>query len=79
MILELAFHLLFETVLFGVGRYVIIIATFGRVRPVTLKEIWAIRAQKDRAMEIYYEFMAVTLVGMITLGAILALLISLHG
>lgn len=79
MILDLAFHLLFETALFGVGRYVIIIGTSGKVRPVTLKEFWAIRAQKDRAMEIYYEFMAVTLVGMITLGAILALVISLNG
>ncbi|QBE66326.1 hypothetical protein [Pseudoduganella lutea] len=78
MILELAFHLLFETVLFGVGRYVIIIATFGRVRPVTLKETWAICAQKGRAMEIYYEFVAVTLIGMITLGVILTLVISLH-
>jgi hypothetical protein len=77
IIVELAFYLLMDVVLYGVGRWTIIALSFGRVRPSRLRDIWSTRTDRGRAMGLYYESVAVNLVGMAVLAAIVALCLFL--
>lgn len=77
-IAEIALHLLGDLMLYSLGRLVIIVLSLGRVRPMSLAELWRIRAQKDLAMAHYWEIGAIQFVGMLVLFAILFLCLALH-
>jgi len=70
LIAEVAFHLVGEILFYGVGRVAIIALSFGRIRPRNFKELWVSRADNDLAMQIYFEIIAIQLVGLTVLALI---------
>ena len=75
IIAEAAFHLIMNIVMYGIGRGTLIALSLGHIRPMSLKDVWRARTQKDRAMamETYFAIMGINLVGVAVVAAIAAL------
>ncbi|MRX10931.1 hypothetical protein GJ697_24215 [Pseudoduganella sp. FT25W] len=78
LIAEAALHLVGDVLFYSLGRFTIRALSFGRVRPRTLKEFWEIRAERGLAMQIYFEIVAIHLLGLVALASIAVLGVFLY-
>jgi hypothetical protein len=77
-IAELALHLIGDVLFYSTGRLTLLTLSLGRVRPRTLTQLWLVKSERELALQIYYEIVAVQFLGMVVIATIAIVAVLLY-
>lgn len=77
-IAELALRLIGDVLFYSTGRLTLLTLSLGRVRPKTLKQLWLVKSERELAIQIYYEIVAVQFLGTVVSATIAIVVVLLY-